>query len=246
MSDSNDLAVGYAMGQDSGSNGYNGMWGGEMFAFLLFAMMFGGGWGGFGGLGGFGGFGGAGAAWANGALTRADLCQDMNFAQLENGVRGISQGICDSTFALTNAINSGFSSAELSRCNQQAALMQQLNNMSFQAQNCCCETQGAIKDLSYQMAKMGCDIIQSTHNDTDRIIGWLSNQETQRLRDELQTYKFAASQANQNNVIGAQIDAMGAEIIRRVNPQAIPAYVVPNPNVCAVNTGCNTGCGYAC
>ena len=54
MAESNDFAVGYAMGQDgNGNNGCNnGMWGGDwIWAFLIFALF---GWG----NGGFGGFGG--------------------------------------------------------------------------------------------------------------------------------------------------------------------------------------------
>jgi hypothetical protein len=40
------------------------------------------------GYGGNGGWGNNNAA-TQGALTRADLCQDMNFQQLENSVRGV-------------------------------------------------------------------------------------------------------------------------------------------------------------
>ena len=219
------------------------MWGGDgWWAILLFAMIFG--WGG----NGFGGFGGGGRG---NCATTADVAGAFNFSQLDNGIRGLERGICDSTYAVTGAVNTGFSQAALARCQDQAALMQQLNNMSFQAQDCCCQTQGAIKDLANQLERAKCDVIQSNHNNTDRIIGWLSNQELQKLRDELQTYKFAASQSNQNAVIGAQIDAMGAEVIRRINPAPVPAYTVPAPypfgygygNSYSCGNGCGNGCG---
>lgn len=79
-------------------NGWGGDWGAWIILFLVFSMF---GWGGFGGFGG---------GWGNGngiqgALTRADLCQDMNFQNLENGVRGIQQGLCDGFYAQNNAIN---------------------------------------------------------------------------------------------------------------------------------------------
>lgn len=148
----------------SGSNtrGYNdgafgGDWGAWIILFLIFGMF---GWGGFGG--GWGGFGGNGV---QGALTRADLCQDMNFSQLENGVRGIQQGICDSTFALNNSINGlgvnvmqGFHGVDNAICNlgyqtQQGfnntnvALMQGQNALQAQLSQCLNRLKKAIKNL---------------------------------------------------------------------------------------------------
>ena len=62
-----------------------------------------------------------------------------DFANIERKLDAVNSGICDSTFALNNSINGGFATAELSRANQQAALMQQLNAMQMQSQECCCE-----------------------------------------------------------------------------------------------------------
>ena len=122
-------------------NGWGGGFGEMLIAMImlfLFPMFF----GGFGGgmWGGMGGWGNGGMmAAANGALTRADLCSEFNFNGLENAVRGVTQGLCDGFYAMQNSINGlgmnvmqGFSQAELSRANQQAALMQQLNNLGYQ------------------------------------------------------------------------------------------------------------------
>lgn len=122
-------------------NGWGGGFGEMLIAMImlfLFPMFF----GGFGGgmWGGMGGWGNGGMmAAANGALTRADLCSEFNFNGLENAVRGVTQGLCDGFYAMQNSINSlgmnvmqGFSQAELSQANQQAALMQQLNNLGYQ------------------------------------------------------------------------------------------------------------------
>ena len=88
MAENNDFALGYAMAQDSNSNGgdgfgFGGGWGG-LIGLLIVASLFGGGWG-FGG--GFGGGGGA----LNGVLTRADLSSGFSFNNLENAVRGIQR-----------------------------------------------------------------------------------------------------------------------------------------------------------
>ena len=53
------------------------------------------------------------------------------------------------------------------------------------------------------------------------------------LENENQSLKLAASQANQNAVLTAAMDANQAELIRRLGRDCpVPAYVVPNPNCC--------------
>lgn len=260
----NDMMLGYALADDNrnSNDGFgNGAWS-WMWIIIILALF---GWGGRGGFGGFGN----GAGSCNPCATTADLAGAFNFSQLDNGIRSIQNGICDSTFALSNAITTGFSTAELARCQQQAALMQQLNTMSFQAQDCCCQTQRAIDGVRYDMATGFCaiqntannntrDIIQSTHNDTDRVLAALNQMESNRqaekieaLRLENQTLKFQASQTAQNAFITANQDAQTAELIRRIVPTPTPAYVVPNPNCCYGggygyggygNCGCNNGC----
>ena len=190
-----DFGMGYAMGAESGNNG-NGFFGGEgIWAIIILAMLgFGGGFGGAGGFGGgLGGFG---------------------FNTLDNGIRGLEHGICDSTFALNNSITTGFHGVDRGLC-----------ELSHQISDCCCSTKQAINDS------------------TREILGFLTNEKIETLRDENQTLKFQASQANQNAYIAANQEAQTAELIRRLgkdNP--VPAYVVPNPNCCYGNP---LGVGYA-
>src|SRR5699024_5101279 len=152
------------------------------------------------------------------------------------------------TTELYNEINDRYSTVELSRCNQQAALMQQLNNMAFQQQDCCCQTQRALEkgfaDVNYNMATQACDtkntiqnttrdILENNNSNTRAILDFLTNSELEKLRSENQTLKFAASQANQNAVLQAAMDANTAEIIRRTgNDCPVPSYIVPNPHCC--------------
>lgn len=240
------------------NGGNNGMWGdGGWWVIILFALIFGWGRNGFGENGGNGG----------GALTRSDLCQDMNFSDLESGVRGISQGICDSTFALNNSINgvntnmmNGFHGVDNAICNlgyqtQQGfnstnvALMQGQNALQTQLSDCCCQTQRAIDGVNYNMATNTCaitnqmnnntrDIIDSQNAGTRAILDYLCQDKIATLQNENQSLRLAASQANQNAVLQAAMDANTAEIIRRTgNDCPIPAYVVPNPNCCYGNFG---------
>lgn len=210
----------------------------------------------------WGGMGNGGLmAAANGALTRADLCSEFNFNGLENAVRGVTQGLCDGFYAMQGAINGlgmnvmqGFSQAELSRAQQQAALMQQLCNLGYQQKDCCCETQRSMDRINYDAAMRGnetnrlmergfCDtnytaatnttaIIQNAHNDTDRVLARLDAMESSR-KDEKIAEQAAEIQAyRQNAAFGAMIDASRAEILRRSG--------------CWGVNGCNQGCGSCC
>lgn len=218
---------GFAAGVVAGQNGNGfgngaGMWGMEwMWVILLFAM-WGGGWGGNWGGGNM-----------NGALTRSDLCQDMNFNNLEGAVRGVQQGLCDGFYA------------------QNTTMLQGFNGIQQEIANCCCQTQRAIDNVNYNMAKNTCDIIQAGHNDTQRLYDLIKDQENNRIREELQTYKLAASQAQQNAFFQANQEAQTAELIRRLGtPSPVPAWIVQNPNCCnnpyiaypGNGNCCNGGC----
>lgn len=254
MAENNDFAMGYAMGQDSNSNGgdgfgFGGGWGG-LIGLLIVASLFGGGWG-FGG--GFGGGGGA----LNGVLTRADLSSGFSFNSLENVVRGIQQGICDSTYALNNGIMSGFHGVDNALC-----------GIGHQISDCCCTTQNAIQNVRYDLATQACDtrnLIQNVARDitdnananTRSIMDFLVNDKISTLTAENQALKFQASQANQNNYIAATIDAGVAEVLRRTGHSCpTAAFLVQPPTPINFPTnGCGTvqwggngygGCGCGC
>lgn len=144
-------------GGNGGNNG-NGMWGDGnwLWIIVVFALLFG--WGN-GGWGGNNGSNGATSA----ALTRGDLCMDMNFSQLENSVRGIADGICSLGYdqlaqinAVNNSINTGFSNLNSTICQQQydtaqminamnVANLQSANALQSQIAGCCCDTREAIQ-----------------------------------------------------------------------------------------------------
>lgn len=163
-SSSDQLATGYMMGRDSGNGYNNGMgWGMDgWWGIIILAMLFG--WG----NGGFGGWGG-GNGVLQGALTRSDLCAEFNANDLQNAVRGVQQGICDSTFALNNSIMNGFSGVNSAICNlgyeqaqlanqTQMAIMQGNNALSTQLADCCCKTQTAISGVQNAITGLGCSL----------------------------------------------------------------------------------------
>lgn len=219
--------------EPAGTNNNGNGWGGDgawlIWIVLIFAMF---GWGG----NGFGGFGNGG-----GALTRADLCQDMNFGQLENGVRGISQGICDSTFALNNSITSGFAGVNNAICDlgytlntnimqgnfglQNAinsaavANMQGQNALQAQLADCCCENRAAIAQVRYDMAQDTC-ALQNTMNTNTRDIIESQNAGTRAILDYLCQDKIATLQAeNQSLKLAASQADQNAFIAANQNAQ---------------------------
>ena len=253
----NDFAMGYAMGQDSGgSNGGGfggGMWEG-IWGIVLLAMVLG--WG----NGGFGGFGGGGF---NGALTRAELYDGFATQNIDSAVRGVQQGICDSTYALNNSIMSGFHGVDSAICNLGYQTQAGFNTLGHQISDCCCTTQRAIDGVNFNMAKGFCDLGNVINMQTRDIID-NQNANYRGIMDFLVTEKLASkdariaeltnqlSQSNQNAVIRAAIDASTAEIIRRTgNDCPTPAYWVQPPTPvqapCSwTNGGYNGGCGCGC
>ena len=247
-----DFAMGYALGQDNNNsrgNGNDWFGGGGIWGLLILALLFG--WGG-GGLGGVGGLGGGGG---NGAFTRAAVAEGFQYNNIENGIRGIQQGLCDGFYAVNTGLLTGFNGVQ-----------GQIANLAAQNASCCCETQRLVErgfcDVGHAMATNTSNIIQNSHSDTDRVIAKLDAMENARmaekldaLRSENLSLKFAASQANQNAFITANQEAQTAELIRRLGRDCpIPAYVVPNPNCCYGNPvgvsygagfggGCGCGCG---
>ena len=217
-------------------NGFGGFGDGNgWWIILFFIVLFG--WGG-------NGFGNRGGGATDGYVLTSD------FANIERKLDGVNNGLCDGFYAQAQLVNgtnmamaNGFAQAELSRSNQQAALMQQLNNMAMQAQECCCENRAAIAQVRYDMATQACDtrntiqnstrdIIDNANCNSRAILDFLVNSKMQDLQSENQSLKLAASQAAQNNYLVSQL-----------RPTPIPAYQSCNPWAGGSYNGCCNGCG---
>lgn len=253
-----DFGMGYALGADSGNNNGGGMFNGDGFwGIILLALLFGN--NGFGG--GFGGFGGG---FAGQALTRAELYDGFAIQNIDSAVRGVQNGISDSTYALNNAITGGFNGVNSAICNLGYNIQSGINGISREIGDCCCTTQRAIDGINYNMATQFCNLGNTINNQTRDLID-NQNANYRGIMDFLVTEKLASkdariaelqaqlSQTQQNAFITANQEAQTAELIRRLGRDCpIPAYVVPNPNCCYGNPvgigygnqgGCGCGCG---
>lgn len=240
----------------NGGNGGGFGWGGDgawlIILFLIFAVF---GWGGNG--------------WGNNAGNSGGVVDGYvltsDFANVERKIDSVNQGLCDGFYQQAQLVNgtnmamaNGFAQAELSRSNQQAALMQQLNAMQMQAAEYCCNTQRSIDGVRYDMATQGCDTRNQLQTNTRDIIDAMNcgfRSIDQRLtaqelaakdakiaeqNQRLFAADLAASQSAQTldmrNYVSAQL--------AYYNPRPVPSFSVPAPyQYTGCGCGCNQGCG---
>ena len=238
---SGDLSLGYMMGQSDGGNngGWNGMAG--IWPIIALAILFG-----RGGVGGGGGiFGGGG----DGCGCQTAVSNGFALNGLENGIRGIQQGICDGFYAVNTGLLTGFNGIQ--------ALIAQ----------CCCDTQRGIDSLRYDMATGFCnlgntiqssirDVIDNQNANYRGIMDFMVQEKLAGQAAEIASLKGALGRAEDRSFLAANQEAQTAELIRRLRtPEAVPAFVVPNPNCCygnptgvgyGYNGGCGGGCGCGC
>lgn len=253
-SDGTMLTMPVAPANTGNGNGFG--WGGDgawwIVLFLIFAAF--GGWG-----NGFG-FGGGG----NGVMDGYVLTSD--FANVERKIDSVNQGLCDGFYQQAQLVNgtnmamaNGFGQAELSRANQQAALMQQLTAMQMQNQECCCENRAAIAQVRYDMATQACDTRNTVQNATRDIIDAM-NSGFRGIDQRLTAQEIAAKDAKiaeQNQRLfaadlAASQSAQTLDMRNYVsaqfayyNPRPVPSFSVPAPyqyTGCGNQYNCN-GCG---
>ena len=235
---------------------------------------------------GFGGFGGDGAwwiiilflfvfcgwggnGWGNNAGNSGGVVDGYvltsDFANVERKIDSVNQGLCDGFYQQAQLVNgtnmamaNGFAQAELSRSNQQAALMQQLTAMQMQAQQCCCDQRADTAQLRYDMATQGCDTRNTVQNATRDIIDAM-NSGFRGIDQRLTAQEIAAKDAKiaeQNQRLfaadlAASQSAQTLDMRNYVsaqfayyNPRPVPSFSVPAPyQYTGCGCGCNQGCG---
>ena len=85
-------------------NGNNGGWGDDAW-WIILLFLFAGGWGNGNGFGGNGG-----------NTTREEIAYGFDMNGLENGVRGIQQGLCDGFYAMNTGMLNGFNGIQSTLC----------------------------------------------------------------------------------------------------------------------------------
>lgn len=189
-------------------------------------------------------FGWGGNGWGGNAGGVADnYVLATDFATIERKLDGVNNGICDGFYTMntgmlngfagvTQAINGGFSAAEVARCNAQMAFMQQFYALQQQLADCCCQNREAIAQVRYDMATQACDVKNTINNATRDIID-NNNANSRALMDYLVTSKMQDLQTeNQNLKRAASDEALKAYVSGQFayyNPRPVPAFGVAAP-----------------
>ena len=146
-------------------NGYdNGMCGGGQWWIILLFL--------------FWGFNGN--NWNNGgdygqyatAASQQQILFNQQFDQLNQRLTNIGNGICDSTFALSNAISS------------------EGRSLSSQVAECCCENRLATANLAAQMDRQTCDIVTAVREEGAATRALIQTNEIQSLRDKVSSLEM--------------------------------------------------------
>lgn len=149
---------------------------------------------------------------AEGIATRAAVTEGFQFNTLDNGVRAIQNGICQSTYDLTSAIK-----------------------------DCCCTTNRNIDSVRYDMSRGFCDVISAGNMNTrdilesqnagiQKILDYMCQNEKQALRQEISALQLSA-------VIQQQTQNLVGQLL----PRATPAYLTCSPYQAVAGYGCGCG-----
>ena len=170
----------------------------------------------------------------------SSVAEQFALNNLQSGIDAIRQGQCTGTYDLIGAIK-----------------------------DCCCQTQGSIKDVRFDISSGLCslgnminmtarDIMDKTDANYRGLMDFLVQDKISTLTAENNRLQMAASQANQNAVLMAAMDANKAEILRRTGVECPTAAFLVNPptpvnfptNSCGQVQfggngygGCGNGCG---
>jgi hypothetical protein len=273
------MPVAPAYGAFGGGWGGNGLFGGgsDIWALLFILALFGGGWGGFGGFG-WGGMGMMGMGmmgmdgfglypWLNNSQHISDGFRDQTlqtslaglqnsvtsgFGDVQLGIAGVNQNICQTGNSITGALRDGFFGIESAENARQMALLQQLFGIQSAQQQCCCENRAAVADLKYTVATEAANTRASASNDTQKVLDKLCQLELDGVRSDL-----AASRRSEENLRTelmyargqASQEAQSSDIVRRVLSEMrqcpVPAQpVYGNTPIFTCNGGYNySGCG---
>lgn len=244
--------------------GNDGWW---IILLILFAA---GGWG-RGGFGGFGGNGGEGYSPCCVPATTQGVADAFNFNQLDNGLRGIQNGLCDGFYAQNNAINNVLSAIQNCCCQTQLGMTQGFHgvdnaicSLGYNIQNgfngvdksiCTLgyNNQAGFNALATQLASCCCDLERGQENikyamanNTNALLV-AGDKNTDRIINYLTQTEMDKLR---NELQSAQFQlsqlSQTSNIVNQLMPVAKPAYLTCSPYAAAFGFGANYGTGCGC
>lgn len=236
----------YGSGYNGGCNGFG--WGGDWAWIILLLLLGGNGWGnGFGG-----GFGEAGVMpYLWNTQTQNDVNRGFDNSAVSNQLNGIQ-----------TAITTGFANAEVARCNGIIDSMNQrftdtqfigqnMNNISSQLANCCCENRLATANLGATLASEACATRTTDTQNTQLLLNAI-NGGIQSIKDQICQDKIDSKNEKIADLERQLTAAQGNAFIQKGLSDEVDALYNRLSN-CPVPTTpvygrtpiftCNNGCG---
>lgn len=247
-----DIAAVTRGNNDGFGNGGDGWW-----ALIIILALF----GGFGENGG-GLLGNRGGSSSTTAAIDASLQRGFDTQSIISKLDGINNGICSLGYdqlAQMNTINQNVSQTGYNIQNSlqqmSVAQMQQAFAAQTQLQNCCCNIENLLAQANYNRATDTCAITTAI-NQAAQDIMLNCNNNARQLHDEQVALQLQGKDAQIAQLTAAlnkcdsqaiAANAVQSAVCQLKQPEAQPAYIVPNPNAVYFNGnfGWNNGgcCG---
>jgi hypothetical protein len=150
-----------------------------------------------------------------GAISALQNSVTSGFGDVQLGIAGVNQNICQTGNGITQAVTNGFAQAEISDNARQIANMQQafnsqtaitgaINGLASQQAQCCCDNKAGLADVKYTIATEECatrnasamntrDVIDSVNRGNQAILDKLCTLELDGVKNQL-------AQAQRENV----------------------------------------------
>ncbi len=154
------------------------------------------------------------------------------------GFNGVNQTIAN----LGYNMGQGFCGVDKSIMQSDFHNQSGFNALTNQLASCCCDLGRGQENLKYAVSQATNDLLVANDKNTDRIINFLTQNEMQNLRTQVDEYRTQLQQATQTQ-----------NIVNQLMPVAKPAYITCSPYASAFGypfsngynncgCGCNTGC----
>lgn len=276
MNGSEGLSVADALALRNSGNGNDGFGDGNAWWIIILILLFAANGRGFGfdngGNGGNGGYGFGGWSPCCTPATLQGMTDAFNFNQLDNSLRGITNGICDGFYAtsghingVTSTLQNGFGQVQLGLSQSTDAIQQAICGLGHQISDCCCATDKAIMQANFQnqagfnavtnqLAACCCDIgrgqdaikYELARATNDLMVA--NDKNTDRIINHLTTSEM---ERLRTDLQSAQFQlsqlSQTSNIVNQLMPVAKPAYLTCSPYAAAFGIGYtnynNCGCG---
>lgn len=268
-----------------GNGGGFGNWSSDIWIILIVLLIFGGGFGfgGFGGMGmgmlGMGGLGGmyefpwllaSGANNQNATQRGFDNLATSNainglqssvnngFNNVQLGIAGINQNLCQTGNSVVAAVTGGFSQAEIAANTRQMANMQQVYGIQSQLAQASADNRLATANLGSDIAREACATRTSDTQNTQLILNAINDgfraMSDQRYQDKIDAKNDEIAQLRQENLyargqasqIGQNGEIVNAIYDRLKNCPVGSTPVYGNQPIFTCPQSYNMGCGCGC